>query len=65
MPVVVQPKTRRLHNRDPQIMVNFNNTYEPLAKRNNLVERAIKLDEVTTYPLLLEHQYTYETLDEI
>jgi hypothetical protein len=65
MPAVVRPKTRRLHNRDPRIVANFHKTYERLAKRYNLVERALKLDEASTHPLSLEHQYEYETLDAI
>lgn len=65
MPAVERPKTRRLHNRDPRIVANFNNRYEALAKKYNLIERVVKLDEAAVYPLSTALQYEYETVDSI
>jgi Reverse transcriptase (RNA-dependent DNA polymerase) len=65
MPAIIKPVTRRLHCKDPRIVTNFTKRYETLAKRYKLRERVEALDSIATYPLALEHQYEYETLDKL
>jgi hypothetical protein len=65
MPPVPRPKTRRLHCRDPRIVLNYTREYEKLATKHILLLWVKKLDQFISYPPTPAMKWEYEAIDSI
>ncbi len=63
MPPIVKPKARRLQCQDPRLVENFTRRLNKLFLKHNLLEKFKALHEKTTYPMPMEHQLEFNTLN--
>jgi hypothetical protein len=54
---------RLQHSPDPRSVDNFNKVYRETKQRMDLLSKAKRLKESSSYPLLEENQKAYEVLD--
>ena len=63
MAPLVKPQARRLQCKDPRLVDNYIRKYEEIIIKNNLISRALAIEERSKYNFEEELQKEYEEMD--